>query len=84
MTVFIREFGLVYQALLEGTPSPLPEMPVQYGDYAVWQRSWLRGAVLEEQIAFWKRTLTGTATLELPTDRPRPPVQTHRGGSEPF
>ncbi|HEX4494362.1 MAG TPA: non-ribosomal peptide synthase/polyketide synthase [Thermoanaerobaculia bacterium] len=84
MTVFIREFGLIYQALLAGAPSPLPDLAIQYGDYALWQRSWLRGAVLEEQIDFWRRTLRGAATLELPADRPRPPVQTHRGGSEPF
>ncbi|MCP4663313.1 MAG: AMP-binding protein, partial [bacterium] len=58
-------------------PEPLP---IQYADFACWQRQWLTGAVLEEQRAYWRETLTGAATiLELPADRPRPPVQSHRG-----
>ncbi|HEY4562182.1 MAG TPA: condensation domain-containing protein, partial [Thermoanaerobaculia bacterium] len=84
MTVLAREIGALYGAFLAGAPSPLPELPIQYADFAVWQRSWLQGAVLEEQISFWKQTLAGAATLELPTDRPRPPVQGHRGGVERF
>jgi amino acid adenylation domain-containing protein len=84
MTVLARELGALYGAFLEGAASPLPELPIQYADFAVWQRSWLQGAVLEEQISFWKQTLAGAATLELPTDRPRPPIQGHRGGVERF
>ncbi|HEV7506854.1 MAG TPA: non-ribosomal peptide synthase/polyketide synthase [Thermoanaerobaculia bacterium] len=84
MTVLAREIGALYGAFLEGAPSPLPELPIQYADFAVWQRNWLQGAVLEEQISFWKQTLAGAATLELPTDRPRPPIQGHRGGTERF
>src|SRR5258707_1426115 len=84
MTVLAREIGALYGACLEGAPSPLPELPIQYADFAVWQRSWLQGAVLEEQISYWKQTLAGAATLELPTDRLRPPVQRHRGGVKRF
>ncbi|HYU33064.1 MAG TPA: amino acid adenylation domain-containing protein [Thermoanaerobaculia bacterium] len=84
MGVLLREIAALYGAFSQGRPSPLPELPVQYADFAVWQRNWLQGRVLEEQLAFWKDGLTGVpAVLELPTDRPRPPVQTHRGGSCP-
>src|SRR6185436_16953546 len=65
-------------------PSPLPELLVQYADFAVWQRSWLAGEVLERELAWWKEKLTGApALLELPIDRPRPAVQTHRGSVRP-
>ena len=63
-----------------GEASPLPELPVQYADYAVWQREWLQGEVLERQLAYWREQLAGApALLELPTDRPRPAVQSVRG-----
>jgi len=62
-----------------GRPSPLPELPIQYGDFAAWQREWLSGKVLEEQLSYWKEKLQGLAVLELPTDRPRPAVQTFKG-----
>ncbi len=84
MAVFVNEFGALYQAFSQGAPSPLPELPIQYADYALWQRAWLQGDVLEEQLSFWRETLTGAATLELPADRPRPPVQTFRGAAVPF
>jgi len=61
-------------------PSPLPELPIQYADFAVWQRQWLQGGVLDEQLSYWKRQLgSGLAGLELPTDRARPAVQTYHG-----
>ncbi|HYG61280.1 MAG TPA: amino acid adenylation domain-containing protein, partial [Thermoanaerobaculia bacterium] len=79
------ELVTLYGAVSRGVPSPLPELPVQYADYAVWQRSWLSGEVLERQVAYWRRQLAGApALLELPTDRPRPPVQSFRGGSLPL
>ncbi|HSF38680.1 MAG TPA: amino acid adenylation domain-containing protein [Thermoanaerobaculia bacterium] len=71
--VFLPELGALY------TASPLPELPVQYSDFAVWQRSWLRGEVLEEQIGYWRRALAGAPVLELPVDRPRRPVPSARG-----
>ncbi|HVR95239.1 MAG TPA: amino acid adenylation domain-containing protein, partial [Thermoanaerobaculia bacterium] len=77
--VLVREFRLLYTAFLEGSASPLPELPIQYVDFAVWQRGWLQGDVLEEQLSYWRRQLGGDlATLELPVDHPRPPVQTRR------
>ena len=57
----------------------LPELPVQFADFAVWQRSWLKGEALERLLAYWRRQLDGLAVLELPTDRPRPPIQTYAG-----
>jgi len=60
----------------------LPELPIQYADYATWQREWLQGDVLEEQISYWKRQIEGVNTLELPTDHPRPASQSYRGERE--
>ncbi|MFP2964321.1 condensation domain-containing protein, partial [Myxococcus sp. 1LA] len=81
MGVLVREVTALYEAFARGDASPLPELPVQYADYAVWQHGWLRGEVLESQVAYWKRQLDGAAhALELPTDRARPAVQTFRGG----
>ena len=83
--ILIREVSALYQAFSRGEPSPLPELKVQYGDFAVWQRERLRGEALEREIDFWKDELAGApALLDLPTDRPRPPVQTYRGGAESF
>jgi amino acid adenylation domain-containing protein len=80
MWVLVREIAALYEARLKGLPSPLPELPVQYADYAVWQHEWLQGEVLERQLAYWKRQLQGAPPmLELYTDRPRPTVQTYRG-----
>jgi amino acid adenylation domain-containing protein len=80
MGVATRELGALYTADLQGAPSPLPALPVQYADYAAWQREWLQGEVLDEQISYWRRCLAGAPpVLELPTDKARPPVQSHRG-----
>jgi amino acid adenylation domain-containing protein len=78
--VLARELVELYGAAAEGTPSRLPDLPVQYADFAVWQRSWLQGEVLDEQIEYWRGQLAGApALLEMPLDRPRPPVQSFRG-----
>ncbi|MFP2910880.1 amino acid adenylation domain-containing protein, partial [Pyxidicoccus sp. 3LFB2] len=80
MDILVREVGELYDASLQERPSPLPELPVQYADYAVWQREWLKGEVLEAQLAFWKSQLHGApAALELPTDKPRPAVRRFEG-----
>jgi amino acid adenylation domain-containing protein len=85
MGVFFRELSTLYSAFREGRPSPLPPLPVQYGDFAVWQEDHLAGGALERQIAYWKERLRGVpALLELPTDRPRPAEQTYRGSSYDF
>src|SRR6202035_1424552 len=74
-----RELTALYQAFSQGLPDPLPELPIQYVDYAVWQRERITGAVLDEQLAFWKNKLSGLHTLDLPTDRPRPPILSFAG-----
>ncbi|HJX28618.1 MAG TPA: amino acid adenylation domain-containing protein, partial [Thermoanaerobaculia bacterium] len=82
MGILVREVVALYAKLAAGLPSPLPELPVQYADFAVWQHSWLRGEVLENEISFWRRELAGLPPLlELPTDRPRPTAQSFRGDS---
>jgi amino acid adenylation domain-containing protein len=80
MGILIREVGALYRAYSSGEESPLAELPIQYADFAVWQRQWLQGEVIENQLAYWKRQLGGELpVLELPTDRPRPARPTHRG-----
>ncbi|HYO14088.1 MAG TPA: amino acid adenylation domain-containing protein, partial [Thermoanaerobaculia bacterium] len=84
-TLLARELGTLYVAFLHGRPSPLPELPFQYGDFAQWQRDLLQGETLERLLAYWKRQLAGAPTvLDLPTDHPRPAVFSHRGAAEAF
>ena len=81
MGVFTRELSTLYAAFRKGEPDPLPALPIQYADFAVWQRRWVDGEVLKAQAEYWKRTLAGApALLELPTDRPRPARQDFTGG----
>ena len=76
MGVFLREVGLLYEAFAAGRPSPLPELAIQYVDFAHWQRQWLQSGLMEEQLAYWKKRLAGPPpVLELPADRPRPAVR---------
>ncbi|HEX7240246.1 MAG TPA: amino acid adenylation domain-containing protein, partial [Longimicrobiaceae bacterium] len=83
--VLTHELAALYGAFAAGRPSPLPELPVQYADFAVWQRAWLSGDVLQSQIAFWRRELHGAPPLlELPTDHPRPAVAGYRGALRGF
>jgi amino acid adenylation domain-containing protein len=83
MGVLFRELSALYAAFREGGESPLAPLPVQYADYAVWQREQMRGEALERQMAYWRERLADApALLELPTDRPRPAVQTYRGARE--
>ncbi|HEY6188748.1 MAG TPA: amino acid adenylation domain-containing protein [Pyrinomonadaceae bacterium] len=80
ITIFMNEATRLYAAYSAGRPSPLPELPIQYADYAAWQRDWLQGEVLEEQLDYWKKQLADVPeTLDVPTDWPRPPLQTFRG-----
>jgi amino acid adenylation domain-containing protein len=81
--IFVDELAVLYKAFTTGRPSPLDELDIQYVDFATWQQKWLQGEVLEAQLAYWKQQLGGElAMLDLPTDRPRPPVQTFKGRSE--
>ncbi|HEX8584678.1 MAG TPA: amino acid adenylation domain-containing protein, partial [Allosphingosinicella sp.] len=85
MGVMMREVGLLYAAHLFGRPSPLAPLPVQYADWAVWQRSQLQGEKLERQLGWWREKLAGApAALDLPTDRPRPAVQSFAGDIHRF
>jgi amino acid adenylation domain-containing protein/FkbH-like protein len=80
---FMRELGTLYEAFIEGRQSPLPELPIQYADYAVWQREWLRGDVLAKSLSYWKKQLDGAPrTLELPTDHVRPQILSYYGATE--
>jgi len=79
--IFFGELMAAYEALRASRPSPLPPLPVQYPDYVLWEREWLQGEVLEEEARFWRRELEGfPLVLDLPADRPRPAVQSQRGG----
>ncbi|HYH81345.1 MAG TPA: amino acid adenylation domain-containing protein, partial [Longimicrobium sp.] len=83
--LLVREVAALYGAWVRGEDARLPDLPVQYADYAVWQRRWLEGEVLDRQLAYWKARLAGApAVLELPTDRPRAAVTSARGGLAPF
>src|SRR5260370_19691652 len=71
--VLFKELAATYEAFAAGRPSPLPELTIQYADFAVWQRDWFSGEILDRQLAFWRKQLAGASgALELPTDRPRP------------
>ncbi|MCA1992517.1 MAG: condensation domain-containing protein, partial [Coleofasciculus sp. S288] len=82
MGVLIREIASLYSAKCSEKPSPLPPLPIQYADFAHWQREWLQGEVLETQLSYWRQQLDGICVLNLPTDRPRPAVQTYRGATQ--
>ncbi|MES2299303.1 MAG: amino acid adenylation domain-containing protein, partial [Pseudomonadota bacterium] len=83
--ILVREVGALYGAFSQGLQDPLPALPIQYADYAAWQRDWLRGALLKEQCAFWQDHLAGApALLALPSDRPRPASQSHAGSHLQF
>ncbi|WP_218081857.1 non-ribosomal peptide synthetase [Anthocerotibacter panamensis] len=83
--VLIHEVATLYRAFSQGRPSPLPELTLQYADFAHWQQHWLTGEVLAEQVGYWQKQLAGApALLALPTDYPRPPVQRYRGAVYSF
>ena len=83
--VLIDELTTLYRAYNSGQDSPLAALPLQYADYAIWQRGWLQGEALEEQLAYWQKQLAeAPEALNLPTDKPRPPVQTINGASRLF
>jgi surfactin family lipopeptide synthetase A len=85
MGVLVRNMLTLYESFSAERASPLPELPIQYADFALWQREWLRGEVLETQLAYWRHQLAGApAVLELPTDMPRQALQTFHGDRQPF
>jgi amino acid adenylation domain-containing protein len=77
--VLFQELAALYAAFSRDRPSPLFELPIQYADFAVWQRQWLQGEKFERQLSYWKKRLSGVSPLNFPTDRPRPAVRSSRG-----
>ncbi|MEH1944144.1 MAG: amino acid adenylation domain-containing protein [Nostoc sp.] len=85
MGIFIQELSTLYRGFTLSSPLLLPELPIQYADFAVWQRQWLTEEIQKQQLNYWKQQLAGaTPLLELPTDKPRPPVQTFCGATQKF
>nr|WP_267255905.1 condensation domain-containing protein [Nostoc sphaeroides] len=83
--IFIQELTALYTAFSQGQPSPIPDLPIQYADFAIWQRQWLQGEVLQTQLNYWKQQLGGNLPiLELPSDRPRPAIQSNNGATQRF
>lgn len=84
MGIFWNELSAIWSAFAQGRPSPLPELSLQYADFALWQREWLQGAVLDEQLSFWKKNLAGAPVTELPHDFARPAIQSFSGAEHAF
>ncbi|MEH1870989.1 non-ribosomal peptide synthetase [Nostoc sp.] len=82
--VLIRELGILYTAFAQNQPSPLLELPLQYADFAHWQREWLQGEVLQTQLTYWQQQLNGISMLHLPTDKLRPAIQSYQGATQFF
>ncbi|MBV9790335.1 MAG: amino acid adenylation domain-containing protein, partial [Chloroflexi bacterium] len=82
--VLVREIAALYRAFVAGAKPALPALPVQYADFAIWQRDWLSGAELEAQLGYWRQQLADLPALQLPTDRPRPAIQSFRGAQHSF
>jgi amino acid adenylation domain-containing protein len=82
MGILSRELWTVYDAYSNEKPAALPDLPIQYGDFAVWQKQWLQDEVLESQVFYWKEQLDGISMLNLPTDGPRPALQSFRGARQ--
>lgn len=79
--ILVRELAVLYETFASGEIPLLPELPIQYADFVIWQREWLQGNVVEEQLDYWKQQLADLPVLDLPTDRPRPAVQSFRGAA---
>src|SRR5678815_392617 len=83
--VLIQEIGVLYEAFSRDKPALLPDLQIQYADYAGWQQRWLSHEITETLLAYWKKQLDGAPlVLDLPADRPRPPVQTYQGATYEF
>jgi amino acid adenylation domain-containing protein len=82
--IFLRELITLYQAFAAGQASPLPPLTIQYADFAVWQRQWLQGEALQKHIDYWREQLRGATPLNMPTDYPRPEIQSYGAAHFPF
>jgi amino acid adenylation domain-containing protein/non-ribosomal peptide synthase protein (TIGR01720 family) len=81
MDILVQEFGRLYEAHVRGQKPSLPKLEIQYGDYAVWQRKWLEGEVLEQQLGYWRKQLADVPVLQLPADHTRQPAMSNRGAT---
>lgn len=82
ISIVVRELGALYQAIQRGQENPLPPLAIQYPDFAIWQRQWMQGDILEQQLSYWQQHLADApATLDLPTDFQRPTMQSNRGAT---
>ncbi|MBD2625726.1 non-ribosomal peptide synthetase [Trichormus variabilis] len=85
INILVKELSTIYHAFCAGEPSPLSELPLQYSDFVYWQRQYLQREVLEQHLAYWQHQLSGDLpVLQLPTDKPRPPIQTFKGAQQKF
>jgi amino acid adenylation domain-containing protein len=84
MGLLVDELATLYPAFCAGELSPLPKLPIQYADFAVWQQNWLQGEVWEKQLNYWKEQLNNISILSLPTDKPRPAIPSFRGATQSF
>ena len=82
--ILIKEIATLYQAFLTGKPSPLPELSIQYADFALWQREWLQGETLSTQLNYWQQQLQNLPRIDLPTDYPRPAKTAYQGAASTF
>ncbi|MCU0532553.1 MAG: amino acid adenylation domain-containing protein [Hydrococcus sp. Prado102] len=82
IAILVKEIATLYETFLEGKPSPLPELPIQYADFAFWQRAWLHGEVLSRQLDYWRKQLQDLPRLDLLTDYPRPAIQSYKGATQ--
>ena len=84
ISILVKEVVELYESYISDRPAQLPELKVQYADYAIWQREYLQGEVLEKKLSYWKDKLQGVAPLELPTDYRRPPIASRKGAATTF
>jgi amino acid adenylation domain-containing protein len=82
IAILVKEIATLYETFLTGKPSPLPALPIQYADFALWQREWLQGEVLAKQLDYWRKQLHDVPRLDLPTDYPRPAIQSYKGATQ--
>lgn len=80
--LIFRELSALYKGFSKSETLLIPDLPIQYADFALWQRNWLQGMVLQKQVSYWRQQLSELSVLQLPTDRPRPPVQSYRGAKQ--
>jgi len=84
ISILVKEIVELYESSIEGRPSTLRPLPIQYSDYAIWQKNFLTGDILDKKLEYWKQKLNGVSAIELPTDHPRPAVRSNHGATHGF